>query len=261
MKHRLRYIVPILFLLAILAGCASVPHNSLMQVSTIGALLDGDYAGHMTCRELLESGDFGLGTFEKLDGEMVVLDGVVYQIKADGRVYRPDKDVTTPFAVVTPFQTDRVIGLSKTTDYAGIQKIIDNESPDKGIFLAVKITGRFPFMKTRSVPAQVQPYPRLVEVVKHQSIFELKDVSGTVVGFRSPPYVKGGINVPGYHLHFLSDDKTAGGHILEFEITEGTIELDYCNRFTMVIPEGALVEGRPGSSGMRGSDELERVEK
>ena len=78
---------------------------------------------------------------------MVVLDGVVYQIKADGRVYRPDKDVTTPFAVVTPFQTDHVIGLSKTTDYAGIQKIIDCESPDKGIFLAVKITGRFPFMK------------------------------------------------------------------------------------------------------------------
>ena len=92
--------------------------------------------------------------------------------------------------------------------------------PPKTCFYAVMIQGEFSYVKTRSVPAQEKPYPPLAEVTKNQPTFEFTDVTGTMVGFRCPPYVTG-INVPGYHLHFLTDDRTAGGHLLEFTVAPG----------------------------------------
>ena len=91
--------------------------------------------------------------------------------------------------------------------------------------------------KGRSVPAQKKPYPPLTEVTKDQPVFHLKDIAGTIVGFRSPAYVKG-IGVPGYHLHFISDSFSSGGHILDFSLKQGTLGIDICNRFLMVLPEG-----------------------
>lgn len=87
----------------------------------------------------------------------------------------------------------------------------------------------------RSVPAQEKPYPQLVEVTKNQPEFEFNDVKGTIAGFRCPSYVKG-INVAGYHLHFLTEDKTGGGHVLEFSLIEGILALDYTSDFYLVLP-------------------------
>ena len=121
------------------------------------------------------------------------------------------------------------------TDYNGLESIIDNRAPNQNEFIAIKITGSFSRMKVRSVPIQDKPYPPLVEVTDNQTVFELKDVKGTIVGFRSPPFVKG-VNVPGYHCHFISDDQKQGGHILDCEIISGIGELDSCNRFLLVLP-------------------------
>ena len=216
------------------SGFASA-QDTVMQVSTIDALVAGLYDGTMPCSQLLQYGDVGIGTFDRLEGEMIVLDDIVYQVKADGRVYTPGPGMKTPFASVCRFGADDTITLKNGMDFKELEEAIDTSISNKNLFYAVKITGTFSYMKTRSVPAQDKPYPPLAAVTKNQSVFEMQDVSGTIVGFRCPTYVQG-INVPGYHLHFISDDRTRGGHILDLETSTGICSVDRCNQFFLVLP-------------------------
>jgi acetolactate decarboxylase len=209
--------------------------ETLTQVSTIGALLNGVYDGDISFGDLKKYGDFGIGTFNRLDGEMVALNGEFYQIKSDGHAYKVKDSMKTPFANVTFFDDDEEVKLDEGMNYADIRNFIDNMIPTKNIFYAIKIDGTFSYVKTRSVPKQMKPYPPLVEVTKDQSIFEFNDVKGTIVGFRSPSYV-GGMNVPGYHLHFITEDKRAGGHLLEVKVKDATAKLDYTSDLFMVLP-------------------------
>ncbi len=222
-------------------------------------LLAGAYDDQMTCKRLISYGDFGIGTFDGLDGEMILLEGKMYQVKADGKVYTPAMHLTTPFASVVKFNQDITMTVHRGIDFRSLEKIVDDAVPNMNIFCAVKVKGHFSKIKTRSVPAQKKPYPPLTEVTKNQPVFSFEDISGTLVGFRSPVYVKG-INVPGYHLHFISEDFTSGGHVLEFTLEEGTIEIDICNRFLMILPEGEGSFGRI-DLGRDRSDDLEQVER
>ena len=124
----------------------------------------------------------------------------------------------------------------KSTDYKAVQASIDEKVPNQNLFAAVEIVGKFKHIKVRSVPAQNKPYPPLAQAAEKQSIFEMNDVSGVIVGFRTPQFVKG-VNVPGCHFHFLSDDRTQGGHILDFELIEGSCKVDLCNKFLLLLPE------------------------
>ena len=225
----------VLCVLLTLIGCQSRPLDTVSQVSTIDAILAGVYDGQLPARDLLAYGDFGIGTLDGLDGEMVILDGNLYQVRTDGKVYRPSLDSTIPFASIVTFQADGSLPLAAGMNFAQLQSNIDQGLANPNIFYAIKVHGHFANMKVRSVPAQHKPYPPLVEVAKQQAVFDLHDVSGTLVGFRSPAYAKG-INVPGYHLHFLTDDKSAGGHVLDFQVAEATAEYDACNRFFMLLP-------------------------
>jgi acetolactate decarboxylase len=233
------YLVKIAFVVILLniVSCSTVHLNTVTQVSTIDAILAGAYDGTMTLHELATYGNFGIGTFDKLDGEMVLFDGTFLQIKGDGNVVMPDLMAKTPFASVVQFEKDITTKLPAGINYTALKTIVDEKAPTMNVFCAVQVTGTFRTMKTRSVPAQKKPYPPLTEVTKHQAVFNLKNVSGTIVGFRSPLYVKG-INVPGYHMHFISDDFSSGGHILAFELETGTADIDTCNRFLMILPEG-----------------------
>lgn len=213
----------------------------------------------MACGQLLSYGDFGIGTFNNLDGEMILLNRKCYQVKADGKVYMPEMRKTTPFACVVKFKKDMTIKLKEGTDFHGLEEIMKTAVPNMNIFCAVKLKGRFLKMKTRSVPAQKKPYPPLVEVTKHQPVFDLENISGTIVGFRSPGYVKG-ISVPGFHLHFISDDCKSGGHVLEFTLDKGAAEIDICNRFLMILPEDDSVFSEIDLSRDRSSD-LEEAER
>jgi acetolactate decarboxylase len=226
----------VLILLALLAGCATAPKNTLTQVSTIDALLAGSYDGQMTTGQLLRYGDFGIGTFDGLEGEMIVLDRQVYQARADGTVVLMPTNATTPFASVVSFVPDKTPGITDVLTQKTFQTRVDDLAPNQNLFLAVRFDGYFTSMKVRAVPKQEKPYPPLAEVTEQQSVFEYIGISGTVLGFRCPSFVKG-INVPGYHLHFISDDKTKGGHILDFTTIGGNLQLDACNRFYMMLPE------------------------
>ncbi|MBI9021147.1 MAG: acetolactate decarboxylase [Verrucomicrobia bacterium] len=245
--------------LLILCGCATAPKNTLMQVSTIDALLAGVYDGQMTTDELLRHGNLGIGTFDALEGEMIVLDGTVYQALSDGAVRPMPGGTTTPFAAVVNFEADQKEPyfkgvLSKET----FQSYIDELEPNQNVFVAVQFDGGFSLMKVRSVPKQEKPYPPLAEVVQHQTVFEYTNVTGTVLGFRCPSFVKG-INVPGYHLHFISKDRKTGGHILDFTTIDGTLQLDTCNCFHMVLTDQA--EFAAANLSLDRSTQLEKVEK
>lgn len=231
------FLITIIFI-TFLSGCAGLHPNKdiIYQTSTINALLQGVYDGEITFKELKRHGDFGIGTFNRLDGEMIGLDEKFYQIKSDGLVYPVADLMKTPFAVVTFFDSDKSIILDKTMSYEQMNKYLDELIPTKNIFYAVKIDGRFKFIKTRSVPRQNKPYPLLVDVVKKQQVTEYKDIKGTLVGFRAPEYVEG-LNVAGYHFHFISEDKKVGGHVIDYQIDDGRIEIDYTSEFNMILPE------------------------
>jgi len=247
----------VLFLL-LLTGCATTPKDTLTQVSTIDALLTGAYDGQMTTDQLLKYGNLGIGTFDALDGEMIVLDHQVYQARSDGTVCLMPTNSTTPFASVVNFRPDLTPCLKTVLTEETFQSSVDELTPNQNLFLAVRFDGYFTSMKVRSVPKQQKPYPPLAEVAPQQAVFEYTGVSGTVLGFRCPAFVKG-INVPGWHLHFISDDKTKGGHILGFTTVGGNLQLDECHRFYMVLPKEQQFSTLNLSQDR--SAELEKVEK
>jgi acetolactate decarboxylase len=250
---------PLLWAWVLLAavGCARLD-NTLFQVSTIDALLEGVYDGDYRARDLTRQGTLGLGTFNALDGEMVLLDGVVYQVRADGAVIRVRPDDMTPFATVVRFRKDDEVAVPAGTDYQGFQVAVDAALPSPNLYYAFRAVGTFQSVKTRSVPRQDPPYRRLAEVVEDQSEFEAANVRGTLLGFRCPDFTAG-VNVPGYHLHFLSDDRTFGGHVLSFTSDELVVEIDRITRIRMLLPEDKAFLDADLSEHKTG--ELDKVEK
>jgi len=244
---------------ASICGCAYPPQGRevIMQTSTIGALLEGAYDGDMTFGELRRYGDFGIGTVNRLDGEMIALDGEFYQVRADGKAYRIGDSAKTPFAVVTFFEPDMTVVLARALDYEQLQESLDRALPTGNVPYAIRIDGTFSFVKTRSVPAQTKPYPRLVEVVKTQPTFEFHDVRGTMVGVRLPSYMEG-VNAVGYHLHFITEDRRAGGHLLECVTAEVTVGIDETPGFLVLLPEGEGFDKIELTG--PGSDEVRQVE-
>ncbi len=185
----------------------------LFQASTIGALLEGAYDGDLTFAELGEHGDLGLGTLNGLDGEMIALDGRFYRADVVGEVGAVGDEALTPFAVVTRFEPTADAEVTGPLDHETLLGKLDELIPASAASCAIRIDGRFELVRARSVPRQSPPYRPLTEVVTKQRVFELADVSGTMLGFRFPTYVEG-IEVSGYHLHFISDDRSRGGHVL-----------------------------------------------
>lgn len=241
-------IIPMICCLFLISACSSgcigtekepvnkeYDNDVIYQTSTIDALLEGMYAGDLTVGELKQHGDLGLGTFNDLDGEMVLLDDIVYQVKADGVAYRVNDSVETPFAAVTKFESDIYATVDQEINNTELTGYIDTLMPSRNLMYAIRIEGNFSHMKTRSVPAQKKPYPRLADVTKYQPTFEFENVSGTIVGFWLPEYVEN-VNVPGYHLHFISSNYSAGGHVLEYTMRSGDVGIDITDGLFIQFP-------------------------
>jgi len=229
----------------------------LYQHALIGDLLAGSYDGTVTFGDLARHGDFGIGTLDRLDGETVALDGTFYQVRADGSVHVIPDEATTPFTAVTFYAPDHTIGIMNRVNMTGCMAIVAAALPDSSHFYAVRADGAFSSVTVRSVPAQGPPYRPLADVVEEQSVFTLENVTGTVVGIWSPAYADDGIGVPGFHLHFLTDDRTAGGHLLDFTMESGTVGLDLTPGFTLMVPEG----GGAGEAVLLTEDVLAKVEQ
>jgi len=209
--------------------------ETLFQIAAFNTFSSGNYDGFLPYSELAEHGDFGIGTFHGLDGEMIALDGVFYQIPFDGQPKQANPSMKAPYATVTFFETDQSITLTNTTTYSEIKTIINNHLPDNNSIYAIKISGTYVKAETRSVPLQTKPYPKLEEAILDQSIFNLNNVSATAVGFWFPPSMDG-IDYAGYHMHLITDDFTGGGHVSDCRINSAIIEVEKIHNYRLFLP-------------------------
>jgi acetolactate decarboxylase len=259
MKMR-RFFLFLTFILLLLTCTAvlAADRHALFQTSTLQALMNGVYDGDFTFGELQRHGDFGLGTFDALDGELVALDGKFYQVKTDGKVYPVALTRKTPFAEVTFFKTEQTLELSEMSDLKQLEQHLSARLPSPNFPYAIRITGKFSYVKTRSVPRQTRPYPPLLEAAKHQTVFEFRDVDGVIVGFYHPQYLAG-VNVTGYHFHFLTSDRRAGGHLLDCRLRQVRVELSRMDEVQLRLP-GTEAFYRTDLSGDK-KPEIDKVEK
>jgi len=208
--------------------------KTVFQTSTVDALMEGASEGDMTMGELKTHGDFGLGTFDGLDGEMIELDGKVFQVRADGHAHPVEDSTRTPFATVSFFKADESARLSTRSNQAELLAAVAKMLPSENMFHALRIEGRFEYVKTRAVAKQEKSVG-LEAAAREEPIFEFHDVEGTIVGFFTPDYLRG-VNVPGYHLHFITADRASGGHMLDCRTTDVTIKIHHTPEFELGTP-------------------------
>lgn len=231
------------------------PHV-LFQASTFESLLESRYDGEVSFAELGEHGDLGLGTFDAVDGEMIAVDGEFFRAAFDGTVHRVEPSRKTPFAVVTFFQPARHIELPDRLGAETFMAALDQELGDPAAAHALRIDGRFDRVHARSVARQHKPYPPMTEVAASQNVFDLENVEGTMVGFRFPDYAKG-INVPGYHLHFVTADRRRGGHVLAATPHGVEVQVDDSVDVHVELPLGVELTSPDATS----DEALRRVER
>jgi acetolactate decarboxylase len=228
-----------IFCAALLCGCGTTQTEPrITQVAIIDTLLGGMYDGSATVGQLKSWGNIGIGTMHQLDGEMLVVDGVVYQVKYDGTVNRPADSETIPFATVVNFVPTKKIQLKNIKSFKDFEKQVPKYIANRNVPVAIHFKGKFSFMHTRSVERQKKPYRPLIEASKNQAEFKFKNISGDMVGFLFPKYVKG-MNVPGWHVHFVDKDRRCGGHILDFSLLDGELEICEIYDFRAVFPAGS----------------------
>jgi len=217
---------------------AKLPDREVYQTSTISALMDAVYDGDVTIGELLRHGDFGLGTFNRLDGEMLVLDGVCYHLRADGTAGVADDRDRTPFAAVSRFVPDLAVQVGSPVDREGLTALIDDSLSSENLIYGIRVTGTFGRIRTRTVREQRPPYPPLAEAADEQQESEFSEVTGTLAGYRMPDYEQG-IAVAGYHLHFIDEAREFGGHALELRLDRGEVEVCVESELHLSLPRTA----------------------
>jgi len=218
-----------------LADYLQVAHHTLYQVSTATALVEGIYQGAVRVGTLRKHGDLGLGTFENLDGEMVIVDGHFFQVHSDGSVRECSDDVLSPFAVITRFAPEAAVTVAQCPDMSHLVSRFDALRPSDNFFFALRVDGHFDYVHTRAMCRTAEGVP-LVQAAAVQPEFEFHNVLGTLVGFWTPEYAKT-LNVPGYHLHFVSDDRQSGGHLLQCRGVNLRLQLQREGEYHIALPE------------------------
>lgn len=215
--------------------------NELYQYSVLSALMSGAASSGIPLSQILSHGNHGLGTFERLEGEMIVLDGSAYQMKSDGSILpnleRDHGDQIIPFAMITSFQPS----VTETITFDSKQDLADKISAllprTQNHFIAFRIDGTFSQVGVRTVGGQLTPHEKLIDVGKRQATHTFESIRGSIVGFRSPAYFQG-ISVAGDHMHLISEDRKFGGHLQACSATEGvTLGAATIHRFDLQLPE------------------------
>ncbi len=236
---------------------SSNAHDQITQISVINSLMLGQYDGTVAFETFLKAGNFGLGTLDRLDGELIVLDGKGYQAKGDGSVTLVSRDNRIPFAVITPFETDGEFPCPAADSLHALEDILDRAIEHPNNFVAVRVEAKLASITIRSVQGQTRPYRPLSETAKSQSVWTHNNLSGTFVGIRSPAWV-GGLTVPGYHWHFLSSDKAIGGHVLACDIRTGDVRYDICGEWNILLEQSEEFNRTAVGNDLR--DEVRKVE-
>ena len=212
--------------------------DSMYQVSLMQAFMHGEYDGVITVGDFKTHGDTGLGTFEGVNGEMIILDGVVYQAAADGSINVMADNEKIPFGIITNFDEDAKITNITADDFDDLTSKLDKEIAKYGTnnMYLIKIKGNFSKITVRSIEKQEKPYKEFTDVAAvDQKVFNHTDSTGTIVAVYFPDYMNE-LNMHGWHIHFLSDDKQKGGHVLNLTNLKGSGQVDEINEFNMILP-------------------------
>ena len=211
------------------------PGKAIWQFSFIDALVAGLFDGAFRAADVAAHGDFGVGCGDALDGELLLLDGVIYLCSGDGKVRVVGADEQLPFAEVVAFEptlTQSISGL----DEAGFERLVEQLVPSDNLFYALRVDGAFSRMTVREAVRQAKPYPGLADAVKNQHENTVGATSGTLVGFKGPDVFQG-LSVADFHLHYLDDARLFGGHVLDFELATATLSIEAYSTFTLRLPE------------------------
>ncbi|KAK9238922.1 alpha-acetolactate decarboxylase [Lipomyces kononenkoae] len=230
--------------------------NKLYQFSILNALMDGVADEGISISTLLESGDLGLGTVKHLDGELVVVDGIAYQMREDGSTVVPEPETVVPFGMVTRFQPTHVADLVLSSKDALDSHIAEHLPGTKNLFVAIRIEGQFEHITVRTVGKQAYSGEGLIDVAKRQVVKPLSNTSGSLVGFWSPAFSHG-LSVAGHHLHYIDNEKRHGGHMLDFKTGNVRISMAPISRVEMELPQN----NRFNSASLRAdAGEIRKVE-
>lgn len=230
--------------LCTLVGTASASEQqadreTINQTALLQSLTLGHYDGAITVGELKEQGDTGLGTFDGVDGELIMLDGHVYQACGDGSVVEASDDQTVPFSDVTFFDADVTLDLGAVSSLDELKSALDEQVSELGAnnFYMVQIAANFSQILVRSEYGQTKPYEPLAQVLERdQTEFEYGDVNGTIVGLYCPSYASS-FNMPGWHFHFISADNTMGGHVLDLQFDSALVQMDSTSSINITVPD------------------------
>ena len=214
-------------------------HDTLYQTALLQSLTLGNFDGSITVGDFRKKGDTGLGTFQSVNGEMIMLDGKVYRAAWDGTVEEVKDDETIPFAATTHFDEDYTIELTNIDDLETLTRILSDYVNEKGknYIYCVKVEGDFDTLNLRSVKPQTKPYKTLAEAMKSDQVFfDYENLGGTIVGVYCPNYLDG-VNFYGWHMHFLSNDREKGGHLLGVKFSKATVKIDLTIGVDIFMPD------------------------
>lgn len=233
----------------------------LFQISLLQGLTNGDYYGSVSIGELKQHGDTGIGTFNKLNGELIMLDGEVYRASGNGSIEYITDEETTPFAVTAFLEADESAELKEIPDidtlFNELNKIVEKRSKNR--FYMIRIDGSFSAINVRSVHKQKEPYKRLIDVLAiDQTLFNYENIEGAMVGLYCPFYMSS-LNAAGWHLHFISKDKTKGGHVLDAHISEAVLTLKDIDTFEVRLPKNEIFSELDLTIDQ--SEDIEKVER
>jgi acetolactate decarboxylase len=227
----------------LISGCITpqATAKSLYVTGTYGALNRGVYDGDVTVGDLKRQGDFALGTFNAIEGELVGLDGKYYQIGSGGKIKPANDAMSTPNTTVTFFKADKVIAIDKPMSYQELQQYLNGRLPTQNIYYAIKLNGTFDSIKARSLTKLSQPYPSTSYsiITQNEPTFDFNNIAGTMVIIVTPTHL-GEISYPGYHAHFISSDGKNGGHVIDGSIARGQAEVDFLPNFTVNLPQNSM---------------------
>jgi alpha-acetolactate decarboxylase len=215
--------------------------GKLFQASTIFALMSGNFDYTISIEYFLKNGDTGIGSYNGLNGEAIFLDGVAYNATASGNVKIMDIPQTgVTFGEITRFVDSPDIQPIEVGPFKDFQEISDKLSQavlsrGSNYFYVIKAEGLFSSITVRSAFKQRKPFRAMDLVVKEMKYFTYQNIEGTLVGVYSPSYADG-LAVKGWHLHFLSKDKTKGGHVTDLAGEKALVKANVMDKFEVKLP-------------------------
>lgn len=209
--------------------------KTLVQISTMMALLDGVFESEVTYASVLDQRNFGIGTFDHLDGEMIGFDGQFYQLRSDGSARPLQPETTTPFATLTRFVPEQTLSVTEEMSKSEFEHWLNEQLPTINSFYAVRIDGTFTEVQTRTVARQEKPFVPITEAVASQSARTFEQTEGTLAGYYTPRFGHG-IAVAGYHLHFIDAERAGGGHVFDYTVKNVTVTFEEKPQLDLRLP-------------------------